>query len=43
MGIFVALNSDPDEQTLKLVEEARKALEPYIEAGAFSLYKWEHK
>lgn len=40
MGILDALKNNPNEEMLKLISDARKALEPVIEQQARILYEW---
>lgn len=43
MGILDALENNPNEDMLKLIADARKELEPYIEWNAQNLFKWYSK
>jgi len=40
MGIYDALENNPNEELLEIIAKARKALEPVIEQQARLLYEW---
>lgn len=40
MGILDALENNPSEELLQIIDKARKALEPAIELQARLLYEW---
>ena len=40
MGIYDALENNPNEEVLQIIAKARKALEPVIEQQARILYEW---
>ena len=40
MGIYDALENNPNEDLLQIIAKARKALEPVIEQQARLLYEW---
>ena len=40
MGIYDALENNPNEEVLQIIAKARKALEPAIELQSRLLYEW---
>jgi len=43
MGITKALQEQPNQESLDVIEAARQALEPVIEQSAEDLYRWYHR